>query len=338
MAEIVLGLGSSHTPQMSSGAQWWDGHAGRDRANPLLIGRDGEETSFDELVRQAPGDLGAQLAMEVWEEKYARAQDAAKALTKQLADANPDAVIVVGDDQEELFQDDGTPSIGLFLGDQIWDLGLSEERKQLVPPDTLPAQWAAHAAQPDPYPVASDLSAHLAVWLTEADFDVTVCSRQAEGRTLGHAFTFVRRRLDLPVTTPIMPVFLNTYFPPNVPSPARCWQLGRALRAGVDAWQAECRVAVLASGGLSHFVVNEELDQRMLRAMAAHDGAALGAIPRKFFRSGTSEGLNWIVVAAMLDGFDMNVIDYIPGYRSPAATGTGMAYATWTPRGSDQPR
>jgi hypothetical protein len=267
--------------------------------------------------------------MEVWEEKYARAQDAAKTLTKQLADAVPDAVIVVGDDQRELFGDDGTPSIGMFLGDEIWDLGMTEERKRLVAPDTLPAQWAAHAEEAEPYPVAKDLSAHLASWLTEADFDVTICAEQGEGRTLGHAFTFVRRRLDLPATTPIVPVFLNTYYPPNVPSPARCWKLGEALRTGVDAWTSTCRVAAVASGGLSHFVVNEDLDQRMLAAMAAHDGAALGAIPRRFFRSGTSEGLNWIVVAAMLHDFEMRVIDYIPGYRSPAGTGTAMAYASW---------
>lgn len=335
MAEIVLGVGSSHTPQMSSGAQWWDGHAGRDRANTLLIGRDGEETSFDELLRQAPSEIKAQLTMEVWEEKYARAQDAAKALTKQLADAAPDAVIVVGDDQRELFDDDGTPSVALFLGDEIWDLGLSEERKRLVPPDTLPAQWAAHADEPEPYPVAKDLSVHLATWLTEADFDVTVCSQQGEGRTLGHAFTFVRRRLDLPAETPIVPVFLNTYYPPNIPSPARCWELGKALRAGVDAWTSKSRVAAVASGGLSHFVVNEDLDQRMLRAMAAHDGASLGAIPRKFFRSGTSEGLNWIVVTAMLHDFEMNIIDYVPGYRSLAGTGTAMAYASWAPQRSE---
>jgi hypothetical protein len=316
---------------MSSGAEWWDGHAGRDRANTGLIGLDGEATNFDELLRQAPQELAAQLTMDVWEAKYARAQGAAQALASQLADAAPDVVVVVGDDQRELFEDDGTPSIGLFLGDEIWDLGLSEERKRLAPPDILPAQWAAHAEAPEPYPVAKELSAHLAAWLTDAEFDVTVCTQQAKGRTLGHAFTFVRRRLGIPVTTPIMPVFLNTYYPPNVPSPGRCWKLGEALRAGIDAWPSEYRVAAVASGGLSHFVVNEKLDQRMLAAMAAHDGATLSAIPRRFFRSGTSEGLNWIVVAAMLHDFEMSVIDYIPGYRSSAGTGTAMAYASWAP-------
>jgi hypothetical protein len=27
----------------------------------------------------------------------------------------------------------------------------------------------------------------------------------------------------------------------------------------------------------------------------------------------------------------MKVVDYIPGYRTPAGTGTGMAFATWKP-------
>lgn len=65
--------------------------------------------------------------------------------------------------------------------------------------------------------------------------------------------------------------------------------------------------------------------------MAAHDSEALGAIPRRYFRSGTSEVLNWIAVAGALEGARMTVLDYVPGYRSMAGTGTGMAFAVWEP-------
>jgi hypothetical protein len=153
--------------------------------------------------------------------------------------------------------------------------------------------------------------------------------KQPEGRGLGHAFTFVRRRLRLAPGVPIVPVLLNTYFPPNVPGPGRCWRLGRALRAGIESWPAAERVAIFASGGLSHFVVLEDLDHAVLAGLRGHDGQALGQLPARLLRSGTSEILNWITVGGALGGLAFDLVDYIAGYRSPAGTGVGMAFATW---------
>jgi 3-O-methylgallate 3,4-dioxygenase len=330
--EIVLGVGSSHTPQASSGAQWWAGHADRDRANPQLIAKDGSPTTYDELVAGADPGIAAQLDRKVWDQKWTRVQDALAVLVKRLAEVAPDVAVIVGDDQRELFLDDGIPAIGMFLGEELWDHGLSEERLARMPADVRPAMWAAHGDEPEAYPVAQDLSRYLVESLAERDFDVTVFSRQPEARSLGHAFTFARRRLQLPASTPIVPIFLNTYYPPNVPSPGRCWELGLQLRSALDAWPGSERVAVVASGGLSHFVVDADFDRALLDAMAAHDGQAVGAFPRRLFRSGTSEGLNWIVASAMLHDAQMDVVDYVPGYRSPAGTGTGMAFATWQAR------
>ena len=50
---------------------------------------------------------------------------------------------------------------------------------------------------------------------------------------------------------------------------------------------------------------------------------------RAQLRSGTSEILNWITAAGALEGLAARVIDYIPGYRSPAGTGAGMAFVLW---------
>ncbi|MBO0886041.1 MAG: hypothetical protein J2O38_01505, partial [Acidimicrobiales bacterium] len=122
-----------------------------------------------------------------------------------------------------------------------------------------------------------------------------------------------------------------TYFPPNVPSPGRCFALGAAIRRALAAWPGHERVAVMASGGLSHFVVLEDFDRQVLDAFRAHDERALASIPRRYFRSGTSEVLNWITVAGAVDGAEMDLVDYIPGYRSPAGTGTGMGFVTWRP-------
>lgn len=331
MARIVLGLASSHTPQMSSGPEHWEGHAGRDRRNPFLVATDGEVRSFEELSSRPREGLEAELAPEVWEAKFARAQAAVEALSRALAQSRPDVAVVIGDDQRELFGDEGNPAIGLFLGEELWDLGLSEEHRRRMPPDILPAQWAAHADSPEPYPVAKEMSWHLAEALVGAGFDVGVFARQGEGRTLGHAFTFPRRRLGLPPTTPIVPVALNTYYPPNVPAPGRCWALGRALREALEAWGGAERVALVASGGLSHFVVSEDLDHRVLSALGEGDADAVAALPRQLLRSGSSEILNWIVLGGALAGWRMEVVDYIPAYRSLAGTGVGMGFASWSP-------
>ncbi|MDE3206747.1 MAG: extradiol ring-cleavage dioxygenase [Acidobacteriota bacterium] len=333
MAELVLGMGTSHSPQMSSGTRHWDGHAGRDRANDFLVDTDGQVRSYDELEAKAPPSLLEELAPEVWESKWGRVQDAIAVLVKRLADAAPDVAVIVGDDQHELFGDDGNPAIGLFLGDELWDAGLGEAERQKLPPDIMPAQWAAHADERDRYPVARDLSAYLAEALTAADFDIGVFSVQGGDRTLGHAFTFPRRRLHLPPEVPIVPVALNAYYPPNVPRPGRCWALGQALRRALEDWPGGERIALIASGGLSHFVISEELDRRVLDALAAGDEAAVAALPPAVLRSGSSEILNWLVVGGALADWDFDVVDYLAAYRSAAGTGVGLAFATWHPGG-----
>lgn len=331
MAKVVMGVGTSHSPQLSSGPKWWTGHAGRDRANDYLVAPDGQVRSFDELAAAAGGSFAAELLPEVWEKKFERAQQAVAVLAGRVADAAPDVVVVVGDDQRELFEDDVNPAIGLFMGESLTDQGLVKERVDKLPPDILPAQWASHAESADSYPVQTELSAHLAEELTLAGFDIGVFSRQTPGRTLGHAFTFPRRRLGVAPSVPLVPVILNCYYPPNVPTPGRCWELGQALRRGIETWSGEARVVLVASGGLTHFVVSEELDRRVLDALASADGAAVAALPRQALRSGSSEILNWLVVGGALAGWHLDVVDYIPAYRSPAGTGVGMGFATWTP-------
>ena len=63
----------------------------------------------------------------------------------------------------------------------------------------------------------------------------------------------------------------------------------------------------------------------------SRDTARLAAIPAHFFRSGTSETKNWIagIDALAETNLQMNLIDYVPCYRSKAGTGNAMAFATW---------
>lgn len=330
MAEIVFGVASSHTPQLSSGVEMWEDHAERDRRNSQLLGLDYEFHTYAELLETADPGLAEELTAQVWEAKYQRAQDAVRTLTERLASADVDIAVVFGDDQRELFRDEGIPAFACFLGERLIDRPPDAEQLARIPEGIKAASWAAHASQPEPHLTHAELSARVLDRLVESDFDMMRFSNQLEGRSLGHAFTFPRYRLGLPSATPIVPIFINTYYAPNVPSARRCYQLGQLVRQAVESWEPDARVAVVASGGLSHFVVDEKLDRKVLASLEQHDAEGLATLTRKQLRSGTSEILNWVAAAGALDGLTATVVDYVPGYRSPAGTGAGMAFVYWT--------
>jgi 3-O-methylgallate 3,4-dioxygenase len=332
MAEIVLGIASSHTPQLSSGVDMWPDHADRDRRvgeQARLLGKDGEYHGWDEILAAVRPDMERELDPAVWDAKYRRCQDAIAGLSELLAKAEPDVAIVIGDDQRELFLDDGIPALACFAGDELVDFPPEGAALDRMPRGIRAASWAVHADHPERHPVGAELSRHVAEHLVGADFDIMLFTEQPAGRTLGHAFTFPRYRLGLPATTPVVPLFVNTYYQPNVPSAARCYALGQAVRRAVESSDSDARVAVIASGGLTHFVIDEDLDRRVLSGITDRDPERLRSLSRAHLRSGNSEILNWVAAAGALEGLAATAVDYVPGYRSPAGTGTGMAFAYW---------
>jgi Catalytic LigB subunit of aromatic ring-opening dioxygenase len=171
---------------------------------------------------------------------------------------------------------------------------------------------------------------HLIEALTEADFDIASSKSLRPDEGEGHAVAYVHRHvLDAREPVPVVPVFLNTYFPPNQPRPRRCYLLGQAVRKAVEAFPGDARLGVLASGGLSHFLVDEDFDRAILKALADKDAAFLRTLPRNKLHAGSSEILNWVAVAGAAEGLDLDWFEYVPGYRTPAGTGTGLSFASW---------
>lgn len=320
MAKIALGLATSHSPQCSTPSEQWIVHAERDRRNPQI--------PF-EALRKARGDsLRAELTFERWKEKYERCQREIGRLADALQACQPDVVVVIGDDQDELFSADWRPAIALFGGPHLDDIPMGLEAYH---PAIWPAYWARHGNVREPYPMDVQLAEHLAQGLKNAGADVTWFTKQPDQKTLGHAFTFIRRRLMGVQPIPMVPIFLNTYYPPNQPSVAQCWKIGTAIRDAIEGWQGCERVVLVASGGLSHFIIDEELDRKVLDALKRHDQQSLLEIPDDVLVSGTSEIRNWIAVGAALQDYSFDLLSYIPAYRSSAGTGMGMAFARWVP-------
>ena len=131
--------------------------------------------------------------------------------------------------------------------------------------------------------------------------------------------------------TPVLPIITNTFFPPNQPRPWRCFALGELMSRVLEDWKKDVRVAVFGSGGMTHFVINEEFDQLLIGAIQRRDAAFLKSVNPNLMKDGTSELLNWISASGCLfqTSLSGNLIDYVPCYRSEAGTGTAQGFMVW---------
>jgi hypothetical protein len=128
----------------------------------------------------------------------------------------------------------------------------------------------------------------------------------------------------------MVPFMLSRYLP-NQATPGRCYALGGALRRAIESWPENKRVGIMASGGLSHQIIDEEMDRQVIDALIERDDAVLSSlsISRLNRAGGTPEILNWVTVGAAMDPVGMTLVDYVPCYRSLAGTGHGVTFGYW---------
>src|SRR5690606_26459361 len=101
-----------------------------------------------------------------------------------------------------------------------------------------------------------------------------------------------------------------------------------------ESWESDARVAIIASGGLTHFVIDEAVDESFLRLVRREAPLQeLAAFGNATFQAGTSEIKNWLPVVAAMDALEFapTVVDYVPCYRSEAGTGNAMGFIHWRP-------
>lgn len=336
MANIVYGFGSSHGPLLSTPPDKWDLRAADDRLNTRHPFR-GKVYDFPGLVaaRQDEKDFAHEMSLTTRTERHARNDRALDKLAEKFAEVNPDIVVVVGDDQHEWFYDDIQPSFTVYCGRDVVNTKIDQEKMKTKSPGIALAMSASQPPEDQTYPVPQSLAEHIIEQAILDEFDVAASMSQRKNERgiigIGHAVGFIYRRILKDKPVPVVPILLNTYFPPNQPTAKRCYEFGLSIGRAISSWSENKRVAICASGGISHFVVDEEFDRRMLKAMAERDTATIFAEPHALFRSGTSETKNWITVAGILaeTNLKMNLIDYVPSVRSEGGTGCGMAFATW---------
>ena len=284
---------------------------------------------------QKPRKLADLLTPEVFKERHARCQKAIRELGDIFLESKPDVAVVVGNDQMEIFTSDYVPAFAVFWGPYVEGIPRTPEFLASLPPGVARAELDRTPSVYTQYPTLPDFGNHIIQSVVAADFDVAQLTKLPTGaigsNAAPHAYGFVYRRLMRDQVIPHVPVFVNTFYPPNQPPAHRCYAFGRALARAIASWPEQIKVAVIASGGMTHFVIDESFDRKVLEAMQAGDAATLAGLPEAMFQSGTSEIKNWIVAAGIMAeaGLTMKLIDYVPCYRSEAGTGSAMGFAQW---------
>jgi hypothetical protein len=330
MAKIIMGMGTSHTPLVAIRAKQWEEYITRDYQRRDLNLSDGRYVSYDELNQMRQGRYAPIATLETFIKKDDACQRALDKLGDEIAAADPDLVIVVTDDETELFNRMNTPAVSIYYGETL----ITHPRtRPEVMPSYMEGMLKNYAMdEPHTFPAMAGFARHLIERFIEHDIDVGAAAQIQDPYKsgFGHGVGFPIMRLFRGKKIPVIPLLLNTYYPPNAPRAARCHDIGRVLRKSIEESSEDLRVIVLASGGLSHFTVDEELDHRVLDGFKAGKAELIRSLPAQALNSGSSEIRNWIAVAGAIEGMENRWMEYQPLYRTPAGTGIGAAFAAWS--------
>ncbi|WP_220635272.1 class III extradiol dioxygenase subunit beta [Georgfuchsia toluolica] len=156
---------------------------------------------------------------------------------------------------------------------------------------------------PRPVPVVKghpELAAHIAQSVIQDDFDLTIVNKMDvdHGLTVPLSLLFGQ---PAAWPCPVIPFAVNVVQYP-VPSGRRCFNLGRAIRKAVAAFDQPLKVQIWGTGGMSHQLqgpraglINREFDQAFLDQLIA-DPAALAQKPHiDYVREAGSEGIELVM-------------------------------------------
>lgn len=171
-------------------------------------------------------------------------------LRNSLEDAQPDVLIVASSEHFKSFHMDNMPAFCVGLGERT-------------------RSWGEAGVPKYEIPLHAKFSQYLLEGLLESGVDVSY----SRDLPLDHGFACPLHFLSPRMTLPVVPIFVNCYAPP-LPTMPRCAVFGATLKKIVEQAEAVARVAIVGTGGLSHFLpaprfgagVNDD-DKLMIEAM-----------------------------------------------------------------------
>lgn len=329
MAEVVLGIGTSHGPMLVTTPEQWKLRAPFDVS--AMHHYKGKTWSYNQLIEMRKNEhIEKQITNEVLQQRKDACWAAIQELSRVYHEVKPDVAVIIGNDQMEIFNDTLVPAFSVFYGDTIVNSELSEEHMEAMPPGIAAAVPGFIPQGGATYPAVAELGEHIIKTAIEDNFDVAAIKEMPNHET-PHAFGFIYRQIMKDRPVPSVPILINTFYPPNQPTVRRCYAFGKSILKAIRTWKSDARVALFGSGGLTHFVIDESVDQLFFEAMRRRDIASVANLGENIFQAGTSEMKNWVPLAgAMAElGFEPHLVDYVPCYRSPAGTGNAMGFVYW---------
>ena len=196
----------------------------------------------------------------------------------RLAALRPDFWIIVANDHANQFLLHCTPPFCFHLGAEV---------------------GGSFSGRDFRFAIASDAAMRLMLHMQEEGFDPAFTNNADIDYAFGIPLTF------LGVTAPIVPLYVNSYVPPQ-PSMLRCFRFGEALARGIAA--AGRRAVVIASGGMSHFPGTERysqpevaFDESLFATLKTGNLRHLLALEERFLDAkGNVELRSWAIAAGML--------------------------------------
>lgn len=319
MGKVIAGLASSHAYTFVDPTAW-------DERRQVTRGR--YAARYGQMPRETP-----ELSEETLEEncaRYARIREGLEYLRHQLQTLQPDSLILIGDDQDENYREDNLPQFAIYLGEEF--------------------AIGSRSGQAGPrYRCDTSLAHAILEQGVEAGFDLASSHRFPDDLLISHAHTEVLRFLDPEGRVPVVPIFVNAIHVPG-PTPSRCYALGRTLREIIESQPDGRRVALYASGGLSHYTsgypwahyrgeatvgsIDVEFDRKSVDLMSQGRGAELARLAsRDLLDTGNIEFRQWIVLQGALGGCRPQRLVYEPFFRGLM----GMAVGYWDVEQSPAP-
>src|SRR5262245_39172176 len=213
----------------------------------------------------------------------------------RLADLRPDAIVVVAGDHIEGFFLNAVPALAVYVGAEC-------------------AGTFGHYRYR--FPIHEPLARGIVEQGIEGGFDLLY----TQDAPLDYAF-YVPLHFTMPSPpAPIVPLHVNVYLPPQ-PTPRRCYDWGVAL--GDILRSRPERVALMASGGLSHFPGTDryaspdfEFDHRLLEQLRQGRGRQLTSLTsEELDKAGNVELRTWITVLGAVGDARADVYCYEPSWH-----------------------
>ncbi|GAA5210830.1 DODA-type extradiol aromatic ring-opening family dioxygenase [Streptomyces thinghirensis] len=339
MAE-VLGLGITHYPMLAGADTHMANLLKGTLQDPDIPAERKDPRNWPELARQEWGDdQGVKAAGE----HRARLLAGLERCREALDEFRPDVVVVWGDDQYENFREEVIPSFCVLAYDDTEVEAFAVLRKM-----NIPNAWGLPGDTTYTMRGVPGFAKRLATDVIDSGIDVAYSYEQRKGIHFPHAFANTQIFLDYAnvgkeFPYPIVPIAVNCYgehviarkggfarfaeikageqLDPPGPSPARCFDLGRAVARSVRA--SGQRVALVASSSWSHAFLNDkdwhlrpdsEADGRLYEALIAGDTDTWKKVTtREVVDAGQHEMLNWFCLlgAATELGLELEWSDFV---------------------------